>query len=90
MKLPPMLCRLQFRRGFALWLPLFLIWPIAFALLVVFSPFFLIGLMILKFGAHVTWDMPAILEELYRALCALRGLEVDFEDPHLKVRIRLQ
>ena len=60
----------------SLWLPLFLVWPVAAAVVVVLAPLGLITAAILwpfGWGKTVLFIGPG----LYQCLCALRGLKVD-------------
>ena len=78
MNFPPWLMRLNIsgRRRCSLWLPLFLLWPLAAALAIVLSPLFLLLLLILWFFG---WGRLLLFSVwwFFGVLCALRGLEVD-------------
>jgi len=93
MKWPPYLLKIAFRnhrRGFALWLPLFLIGPVVLvfllAIVLILLPFALLAML---FSWRVGWwrpmlfSMPAIL----RLLCHLPGLKVDVEGKEGRVYI---
>ena len=83
MSWPPSLLRIRIRnkdRGFALWLPLFLVWPPAIVLMVLFSPLvLLLAVLLWPWG----WSRPILLAGplLFRLFCALRGLEIKVEQP---------
>ena len=77
MKCPPLLLRLGIgRRRFPVWLPLFLLWPVAAAVIIVLAPLVLLAALILRplgWGKLVLISGPMFLG----VLCALRGLEVN-------------
>lgn len=70
-------------RAFRLWLPLFLLWILAF----VFLPVLLIAFVLFAvlFGPRTL----TAVAEAYRMLCALRGLRVDVDGPDERVRVRV-
>ena len=92
MKRPPMLMRVQVRgenRGFCLWLPLFLLLPLAVALLIVLSPLILLVVIILwligrgkrallatRIAARLLCSM-RLIRAAVDLLCSLPGLRVD-------------
>lgn len=86
---PPLFLRLRFqgrRRGFGLWLPLFLIWPLFLVGALLLLPLVLLAAIILfPFGWSLTVLMfgPLVL----RLLCALRGLQADVRDGKEQVYI---
>jgi hypothetical protein len=77
MKCPPLLMRLGVgRRRFPVWLPLFLLWPLAAALIIVMAPLVLLAALILwpsVWGKLILLSGPM----LFDVFCALRGLEVN-------------
>jgi hypothetical protein len=79
MNYPPLLLRLgiygHYRR-FSLWLPLFLLWPLAAALAIVLAPLVLLAALILR---PLVWGKLLLLSGpmFFGVLCALRGLEVN-------------
>lgn len=81
MNCPPLLLHLDIskqHRRTALWIPLFLIWPILAALAIVLLPLILIAALVLwQFG----WGKPVLLfvPLVCSCICALRGLEVDLK-----------
>ena len=80
MSLPPfvMRCRVSDgRRGFPLWIPLFLLWPLALAILLVLAPFLLVAAVVLRGGAWCR-RLPRAGWAFLRCLCSVRGLELDF------------
>ena len=100
MKRPPMLISLKFRsnkdenaRGFGLWIPLFIVVPIALILLLAL---FLVMLPFLLVSLAFTWQMgwwrwlifgiPAFFKTMY----ALTGLKVELEDHRQKIHIAVQ
>lgn len=86
---PPSLLRVRIRsrnKRFTLWLPLFLVWPLGFALLAILSPFLLVlAILLWPFG----WARPLLLAGplLFRLFCSLRGLEVNVEKSSERVLI---
>jgi len=77
MNYPPMLLCLGIgRRRFPVWLPLFLLWPVAAALAIVLAPLVLLAALILwpsVWGKLVLLSGPMLLG----ILSALRGLELN-------------
>jgi len=88
MKLPPLVARVQVRtpaRSFRLWVPLFLVWILAFLLLV---PLLLLALLVaLAFAPR--WRFGALLGGTYAVLCEARGTHVDVDDARTRVSIAL-
>ena len=85
MKRPPYLLKLRFRNpehGFALWLPLFLIWPIVLvfllAIFVILLPFALLA-MIFTWQSDWTHSILMCVPAVYRLFSQLPGLVVDVE-----------
>ena len=80
MNCPPWLMRFNVagKRRWVLWLPLFLLWPLAAALALALAPFFLLAVLILWFFG---WGKLLLFSVrwFYGLLCALRGLEVDID-----------
>jgi hypothetical protein len=84
MKRPPVLMRLRFHNGdrkFGLWLPLFLLMPLALVVLIILSPLILIAVLILWPSG---WGKLAlcVLKAAWGLFCAMRGLEVDVQKRH--------
>ena len=82
MKRPPMLMRLRIQgeeRGFGLWLPLFLLLPLALVVFIVLSPLILITVIVLWPSG---WGKRALLVLRFavEALCSMRGLKVDVKN----------
>ena len=82
MKHPPMLMHVKIRRekrGFGLWLPLFILLPLALALFIILSPLILIAILVLwprgwrKRGLH-------IFGAAFEILCSMRDLKVDVQN----------
>jgi hypothetical protein len=77
MNYPPLLMRLGiYGRRFCLWLPLFLLWPVAVAVAIVLAPLVLLFALILwrlGWGRLVLLSGPMLLG----ILSALRGLELN-------------
>ena len=84
MKRPPMLMHVEIRgekRGFGLWLPLFLLLPLALVVFIVLSPLILIAVIVLWPSG---WGKRAllILGAACEAFCSMRGLKVDVRSSH--------
>jgi hypothetical protein len=85
---PPALMHIKVKNeksDIGLWLPIFLLWPLALAVVIVLLPFIIIGLIIF-------WDSWGLwsLKVLWAAIvtcCSLRGLEVDVQDGRQNVYI---
>ena len=79
MKRLPMVMHLRIQgkeKGFGLWLPLFLLLPLALVVFIILSPLILIALLALWPSG---WGKRAllILGAACEALCSMRGLRVD-------------
>ncbi len=89
MNRPPMLMHLKIKgesANFGLWLPLFLLIPLALVVLIILSPLILIGVIVLWPSG---WGKKAVLA-LWAAIvsfCSLRGLKVDVHNPRESVFI---
>ena len=74
------------RRGFGLWLPLFLLLPLALVVLIILSPLILVGILILwpsGRGRRALLVLPAA----FRIYCSLRGLRIDIQSGRQSVYI---
>ena len=82
MNRPPMLMHMRFDNGnrkFGLWLPLFLLLPLALVVLIILSPFIVIAVLVLwpsGWGKLVLQVMKAA----FGIFCSMRGLEVDVQN----------
>lgn len=89
MNRPPLLMRVKVkneRNDFGLWLPLFLLIPLALVVLIILSPLILISLLVLwPFG----WGRLVVLAPWAAivSFCAMRGLKVDVHNPRESVYI---
>jgi len=74
--LPLLLCLGIGRRRFPVWLPLFLLWPVAAAVIIVLAPLVLLAALILR---PLGWGKLVIISGpmFFGVLCALRGLELN-------------
>lgn len=91
MKRPPLLMRLRIHNEehkFGLWLPLFLLIPIALVVFIILSPLILLAVIILW---PTGWGKVALLAPWYawRVYCAARGLKVDVQNPGEVVKIAI-
>lgn len=82
MNRPPMLMHVKVKNeksDFGLWLPLFLLFPLALVVLLVLLPLILVAILILLglgYGRWVVWGFRCLWVAIVSS-CALRGLEVD-------------
>jgi hypothetical protein len=90
MNRPPLLMHVKIkneRSDFGLWLPLFLLFPLALVILIILSPLILIGILILcvlGYGRWVSWGLRC-LKIAFVSSCALHGLRVDVQGPRERV-----
>ncbi len=92
MNWPPMLMHVKVkneRTDFGLWLPLFLLFPLALVVLLILSPLILVGILVMlalgqgrwvEFGFRCLW---AAITSSW----ALRGLRVDVQGHHETVQV---
>ena len=83
MNRPPLLMHLRVKNPehkFGLWLPLFLIIPVALVVFIILSPLILLAIIVLW---HKGWGKTALLAPwaAWRVFCATRGLKVDVQNP---------
>jgi hypothetical protein len=89
MMYPPSIARIRIvnhgRRRISLWLPLILLWPLALAVGVALAPVIIIVAFVTwrRYGRMLLFGGP----QLFRLLCALRGLRVKVEDGRERVNI---
>jgi hypothetical protein len=82
MSRPPLWMRLRFQnqeRHFGLWLPLFLLLPLALVVLIILSPLIIIALLILWPTGWAEWAV-RVLGAAGGVFHAMRGLEVDIKN----------
>jgi len=84
MKRPPMLMHVKIRgeeREFGLWLPLFLLLPLALVVFIILSPMILIAVLVLWRSG---WGKRAllVLKAACEVFCSMRGLRVDVQSSH--------
>jgi hypothetical protein len=89
MNRPPLLMRLKIHNPdhkFGLWLPLFLLIPVALVVFIILSPLILLAVIILW---PTGWGKVALLAPwaAWRVFCATRGLRVDVQGPRESVKI---
>ncbi len=89
MNRPPMVMRIKIQNPqhkFGLWLPLFLIIPIALVVFIILSPLILLAVIFLWPRG---WGKTALLAPwaAWRVFCATRGLKVDVQNPRDCVQI---
>jgi len=83
MNRPPLLMRVKIQNTehkFGLWLPLFLLIPIAVVVFIILSPLILLAVI---FFWHKGWGKTALMTPwaAWRVFCATRGLKVDVQNP---------
>ena len=86
---PPMLMHMKIQgeeKGFGLWLPLFLLLPLAAVVFIILSPLILIAVLVLWPSG---WGKRALLalKTAFTMFCSMRGLEVDIQSHHQYVYI---
>ena len=91
MNWPPMLMHIKIKNKdtkFGLWLPLFLLFPIALVIFLILSPLILIAIVVLW---HTGWGRLALfsLKAAFVACWSLRGLKVDIQRPKEYVSISI-
>jgi len=91
MNWPPMLMHIKIKNKdtkFGLWLPLFLLFPIALVFFLILSPLILIAVIVLW---HTGWGKLALfsLKAAFIACWSLRGLKVDVQRPKEYVSISI-
>ncbi|MBM3157912.1 MAG: hypothetical protein FJ004_11605 [Chloroflexi bacterium] len=74
------------RRGFGLWLPLFLLLPLALVVLIILSPLILISVLILLPGGRALWAL-RVLRAAFGVFCSLRGIRIDIQSRYQSVYI---
>ncbi|TET49954.1 MAG: hypothetical protein E3J55_03565 [Dehalococcoidia bacterium] len=81
MKRPPMLMHVKIhgkKRRPGLWLPLFLLVPLALVLLIVLSPLILLAVIILRVSGRRKPLSPAV-KAVFRVVCSIRGIRAAFD-----------
>jgi hypothetical protein len=84
-----MLMHLRFKgeeRGFGLWLPLFLLLPLALVVLTILSPLILIAILVLWPSGWVKRAL-LVLKVAFEVSCSMRGLRVDIQSSNQCVYI---
>jgi hypothetical protein len=84
-----MLMHLKFQnedRKFGLWLPLFLLLPLALVVLIILSPLILIAILVLWPSGWGKWALLAV-RAAFVSFCSLRGLKVDIQSSNQCVYI---
>ena len=84
MSRPPLLMRMRFDNGdrrFGLWLPLFLLMPLALVVFIILSPLILIAVLVLWPSG---WGKLAlqVMRSAWGLYCSMRGLEVSVNNRH--------
>jgi|WetSurMetagenome_2_1015567.scaffolds.fasta_scaffold210854_2 hypothetical protein len=77
---PPALMHIKVKNethDIGLWLPIFLLWPLALAVVIILLPIILLGLIIF-WDSWGMWSLK-VLWAAIAACCSLRGLEVDVQ-----------
>ena len=91
MSWPPMLMRIKIRSektNFGIWLPLFLLFPVALVFFLVLSPLILIGILVTwpSGWGKLAWHA---LITAFVACWSLRGFKVDVQGPRECVQISI-
>jgi len=82
MKRPPMYIRMRIQgkeKGFGIWMPLFLLLPLALVMFIIFSPLILIAVLVLW---PTGWGRRTLLvmRAAWEVITAMRGLRVDIKN----------
>jgi hypothetical protein len=85
MNRPPMLMHIKVHNrddNFGIWLPLFLLFPLALVVLLILSPLILIALLVIWCCGWGNWLRYAgnAIAAAFNSLCAMRGLNVDIQN----------
>ena len=89
MKRPPMLMHVKIRgrrRGFGLWLPIFLLLPLALAAFIILSPLVLIAILV-SWPSGWRKRAPLIFAAAFDVLCSMRGIKIDVQSDHRYIYI---
>lgn len=91
MSWPPMLMHIKIKNKdtkFGLWLPLFLLFPLALVIFLILSPLILIAIIVLW---HTGWGKIALfsLKVAFIACWSLKGLKVNVQNPKECVSISI-
>jgi hypothetical protein len=90
MTIPPAVLRLRVvepgRKKVNLWLPIFILWPIALFLLIVSLPLIIVLIAVALFNDQVKKALGKLRAAMTLA-CSLRGLQVDVCEKDKEVRI---
>jgi hypothetical protein len=94
MNRPPLLMHVKVKNeksDFGIWLPLFLLFPLALVILLVFSPLILIGILVLLMLGQerwVEWGLRCLWVAIISSW-ALRGFKVDVEGRQGLVQVNI-
>jgi hypothetical protein len=90
MSRPPMLMHVKVYKkdetDFGLWLPLFLLFPLALVILIILSPLIFVAVLILWPSGWIGWAF-RVLRAAIESFWAMRGLEVEVKDINQHVQI---
>jgi hypothetical protein len=81
MRRPPLLMRVQIHArdwSFPLWLPLFLLLPLAILLLIILSPLILLTIIVLRLTGRGS-EVPPVVSGSLGILCSVQGVRVAFD-----------
>jgi hypothetical protein len=88
--MPPSIIRLRiFDKGksrIRLWLPLFLLWPVALAVVLLLLPLICLAQLILWL-TNTGINLFRIFFGLYRLVCSLKGLHVNVDSPRNRSKV---
>ena len=92
MNRPPMLMYVRIQNEktkFGLWLPLFLLIPLALVILIILSPLILVAMLILWMCGYGRWGWWALrcLKAAIVSFWSIRGLKVDVQGPNEVVQV---
>ena len=85
--IPPMIMWIRFR-WFAIWVPLFLLYPIVLALWLLIIPFIFLGMTVTGRISRF-WKVIQLTLATYVMVCAMRGLQIDVRSDRTTFQIHL-
>ena len=86
---PPLWMKIKIKNeehDFGLWLPLFLLLPLALVVLIILSPLILIAVLVLWPFGWGEWALKVLWAAIV-ACCAIRGLEVNVKNGNQQVYV---
>jgi hypothetical protein len=88
MNIPPLLIYIRFKR-IGIWFPFLLIWLPLFALLILFTPFAIIGDFFLVISGSKYHHFTVLLLSPLYIIASMRGLEVHVQSTDFDINIKI-